>query len=116
EPIGAWTRTLDHYEAMRRLQAAGVPSGAALDAGELLRDEHVAARRGFEYVDTPGAGSTPYPRPAFRLSGTPVPVKRPAPAFGDANRDVLEGLLGLSSEEIEALAAAGVTSDEPVAA
>jgi crotonobetainyl-CoA:carnitine CoA-transferase CaiB-like acyl-CoA transferase len=116
DPIAAWTRSRTHYEAQAALQAAGVPAGAVLNAVELLADPHVVARRGFEYVDTPCVGPTPYPRPAFILSGTPVPLERPGPPFGGANAQVLRGLLGLDAATIASLYAGSVVADEPVAA
>ncbi|MBE0611662.1 MAG: CoA transferase, partial [Dehalococcoidia bacterium] len=91
----------------------GVPAGAVLNALELLSDPHVTARHGFEFVDTPGVGPTPYPRVAFLLSETPVPVSGPAPGFGEANDDVLGDLLGLSENEIHDLGLAGVVAREP---
>ena len=111
--IAGWTRQRTHYEAQSALQAAGVPAGAVLTALELLRDPHVVARSGFEYVDTPGVGPTPYPRVAFRLSETPVPVSGPAPALADGNEYVLGGLLGIPLAEVEGLERAGVIAREP---
>jgi crotonobetainyl-CoA:carnitine CoA-transferase CaiB-like acyl-CoA transferase len=113
EPIAAWTRQRDHYEAQEALQAAGVAAGAALDAAELLRDPHVLARRTIAYVETPGVGPTPCPRVAFTLSETPAPPERPAPAFAEANGYVLRELLRLPEDEVERLLAAGVISATP---
>jgi len=103
EGITGWTSRRGHVEAQDMLQAAGVPAGAALDALELITNPHVDARHGFEYVDTPGVGDTPYPRPAFVLSGTPVPISGPAPAFAEANDYVLRDLLGYDGERIAQL-------------
>jgi crotonobetainyl-CoA:carnitine CoA-transferase CaiB-like acyl-CoA transferase len=115
EAITAWTKQRPHYAAQSALQAAGVPAGAVLNALELLSDPHVIARNGFEFVDTPGVGPTPYPRVAFLLSETPVPVSGPAPGFAEANDYVLGGLLGLSRNEIQYLELAGVVAREPAA-
>jgi crotonobetainyl-CoA:carnitine CoA-transferase CaiB-like acyl-CoA transferase len=111
--ISRWTQLRTHYEAQTTLQAAGVPAGAVLNALELLRDPHVLHRHGFEFVDTQGVGPTPYPRVAFLLSDTPVPVSGPAPGFGEANEYVLGGLLGLTPNEIHDLRLAGVVANEP---
>ena len=111
--IEAWTGRRTHLEAQDALQAAGVPAGAVLHALELLANPHVRACEGFHYVETPGVGPTPYPRVAFRLSGTPVPVSGPAPAFAEANRYVLGEILGLDDARIAALEAAGVIASEP---
>lgn len=111
--ISAWTGVRSHYEAQDTLQAVGVPAAAVLNVVELLRDPQVLAYSGFEYVESPGVGPTPYPRVAFRLSGTPAPVSGPAPGFGEANRYVLGGLLGRDDASIASLLAAGVIADEP---
>jgi crotonobetainyl-CoA:carnitine CoA-transferase CaiB-like acyl-CoA transferase len=110
--IEAWTRGQDHYAVQQRLQRAGVAAGAALNALELLRDPHVVARDGFEYVETAGSGPTPHPRVAFRMSGTPVPLASGAPPFGNANEAVLDEL-GIAEDEREALYANGVLFNEP---
>jgi crotonobetainyl-CoA:carnitine CoA-transferase CaiB-like acyl-CoA transferase len=111
--ISSWTREKTHLEAQDALQAAGVPAGAVLDTGELLRNDHVVARHGFEYVEVPNVGPAPYPRPAFLLSGTPVPLVTPAPGFAADNDYVLKTLSGLSDADIAQLEAEGVTSHVP---
>src|SRR6185437_15806507 len=80
DPITAWTSQRTHIEAQDELQRHGVRAGAALNPLELLSNPHVLARHGLEYVDTPNVGLTPYPRMAFTLSETAVPVSGPAPA------------------------------------
>jgi len=73
----------------------------------------VRAYAGFENVETPGVGPTPYPRIAFQLSETPVPVSGPAPGFGEANDYVLGHILGLAAAEIADLRKSEVIADEP---
>lgn len=111
--ITSWTSELDHYEAMKRLQAAGVAAGAALDVAELFDDPHVSHRQYFQFVEQAESGPAPYPRVAFQLSRTSAPLRRPAPAFGEHNDYVYRRLLGLSALEVEDLYAQGVISREP---
>ena len=111
--VGGWTETLTAYEVQERCQGRGVPAGAVLDVGELMRDPHVVARHGFELVETADVGPTPYPRVAFTLSETPVPLDRPGPAFAGANDYVYRELLGLDETTIAGLTEAGVISREP---
>jgi crotonobetainyl-CoA:carnitine CoA-transferase CaiB-like acyl-CoA transferase len=113
EIIEAWTSTRTHYQAQEALQAAGVPAGAALNCLELLSDPHVVARHGFEYVPLANSGPAPYPRVAFTLSETPVPIRTAGPAYGGANRDLFAGLLGLSESEMDELERAGICPREP---
>ena len=90
-----------------------MPAGAALNCLELLSDPHVAARGTFEYVDVPNVGPSPYPRVAFTLSETPVPMQKAAPGFAEDNDAVLGELLGLSEAEIAELERAGVAPRVP---
>jgi crotonobetainyl-CoA:carnitine CoA-transferase CaiB-like acyl-CoA transferase len=114
ETITAWTSNRDHYAVQDILQAAGVPAGAVLNSRELLADPHVVARHGFEYVDVPDVGPTPYPRVAFRLSGTPVPITKAAPGFAEDNDAVYKGMLGLSADKLAELEAKLIVSRVPV--
>jgi len=111
--LEAWTSQRTHYEAQETLQAAGVPAAAALNCLEILSDPHVVARHGFEYVDAPGVGATPYPRIAFLLDETPVPISKAAPGFAEDNAAVYRDLLGLSDEELASLTDRGITPDSP---
>lgn len=113
--IAEYTSGLDHREVEARCQRAGIPAAAVLNAVELLEDEHVRARGGFEYVDVPGVGPTPYPRVAFKLSGTPVPITKAAPGFAEDNDYVYRELLGLSGDDIRALEEQQVITSEPIA-
>ena len=49
----------------------------------------------------------------WRSSGAGPCVLAPAPDFGQHNGEILGGLLGLSEQEQEALAAAGITATRP---
>jgi benzylsuccinate CoA-transferase BbsF subunit len=115
EPIERWTSGRSHYEAQRALQAAGVPAAAVLDALELLADPQVRARAGFEYVDVPGVGATPYPRVAFKLNGTPVPISKGAAGFAEDNDYVFRELLSMSPSDIESLESNRITTRVPLA-
>lgn len=114
--IGAWTAGREHHAVQERLQQAGVPAAAVLNAKELFSDPSVVARHGFEYVDVPNVGPTPYPRVAFTLSETPVPIEKPAPGFAEDNAYVYGELLGLSTEEMAELEAKAVISRTPMEA
>ncbi len=112
--ISEWTGAREHRAIQEALQAAGVPAAAVLNAKELLSDPHVVARHGFEYVDVPNVGPTPYPRVAFTLSETPIPIVKPAPGFAEDNDYVYGELLGLSRAEMAELEGQGVICRTPV--
>lgn len=92
---------------MRRLQAAGVPAGAAMSTGEVLADVHVAERGFYRAVVHPVIGPT-------RMEGVPWHAARmqladptAAPLFGEHTGEVLGEWLGMSEQEIEQAQAAG---------
>ncbi len=103
--IADWTRTLDRYEAMHRLQAAGVPAGVVQTAGDVVeRDPQLRHRQFLHPVAHPILGEFGHQVAPFRLSQTPA-HPCPAPAMGEANDYVATGLLGLSDEEFVTLIA-----------
>ncbi|MFN8558852.1 MAG: CoA transferase [Dehalococcoidia bacterium] len=112
--IAAWTVTLDHHEAMRRLQAAGVRAAAALTMRELHEDPHVRARRVLQPRIHPEMGPVPHTRVALKLADAPAAgPQRPAPCFGEHNELVARHLLGYSADVYATLMAAGVMADHP---
>ena len=104
--IAAWTSTRDQYQVMELLQAQGVPAGPVLNARGMLADPHLKARGYFEAVEHPpesGIGRRRYTGRGWKLSGSDVHIKAPAPGLGEANDYVLAELLGLSTLEMEQL-------------
>ena len=110
--LAAWARGRDGREAAAELQAAGIHAGPVLDAHDLLTSEHLRARGFYEDVDcSPACGSRPVIGRPYRLKG--AHVRGAAPLFGEANDDVLSGLLGLGEERIAELRRLGVIADAP---
>lgn len=111
--ISAWSASLDHHEATRILQDAGIPAFPVLDAKELLEDPHLNARDFFPVITHPDAGTYPFPGLPIRLSATPASYRRPAPGLGEHNDEVHAEILGMSGQEIASLAAADIIVYEP---
>ncbi|MBW2623831.1 MAG: CoA transferase [Deltaproteobacteria bacterium] len=111
--ISVWTAERDHIKVMDDLQAAGVPAGAVLDAAELTANEHLHARGFFWEIDHPEVGPKIYAGQPFKMSGTPLVLREPAPCLGQHNEYVLSELLGYSEEEITALKEQNVIGTEP---
>jgi crotonobetainyl-CoA:carnitine CoA-transferase CaiB-like acyl-CoA transferase len=110
--IAAWVRDRDAMEAATALQAAGVAAGPVLDARDLLTSEHLRARGFYEVVDCgPVCGRRPVIGRPYRMEG--AGVRGPGPAFGEANEEVLRGLLGFGDERMAALGALGVIAAVP---
>jgi crotonobetainyl-CoA:carnitine CoA-transferase CaiB-like acyl-CoA transferase len=106
--VAECTRQWEAYTLAARLRRAGVAAGVVQTNRDLLSDAHLRARHAFWVIAHALAGTYPYAAPPARLTDTPPRLRRPAPALGEHNRDILQGLLGLSAAELRELEASGV--------
>ena len=114
ELIASWTGEQDQMEAMHVLQRAGVIAAAVLNPKQVLLDPHLRERGFFQTVQHPDVGPKPVPRQlAARFSGFDAGAQAPAPKLGEHNREVLQGLLGLSDEELAQLEEQKIIGDTP---
>ena len=115
EMISSWTREQDQAEAMHLLQNAGVIATAVLNPKQVLLDEHLKSRNYFEEVDTGDPGARPVPKQiGAKFSGFQLDSARRAPKLGEHNKEILQGMLGLSDDELLKLEEEKVIGDEPV--
>ncbi len=117
--IGAWTAGRTKFEAMERLQGAGVPAGAVFDARDTHLNPHLRSRGLLETVEFPperGIGKRVIIGRPWRLSKTKVTVRGPAPTLGQHNREVLQGLLGYSDARYAVLEQDGIIGTSPTKA
>jgi crotonobetainyl-CoA:carnitine CoA-transferase CaiB-like acyl-CoA transferase len=117
EIIGHWTLGVSKIEAMERLQAVGVPSGAVLDGRDLHFNPHLQARGLLETVEFPKERQMGSKRPIigrpWHFSAMQPSIRGPAPTFGQHNREVLRDILGYDESRCETLEKAGVIVDKP---
>jgi crotonobetainyl-CoA:carnitine CoA-transferase CaiB-like acyl-CoA transferase len=90
------------------LEQAGVPCGPINTLADVFADPQVIARRLKIEMPHPEAGTVPLVASPIRLSGTPVQYRNPPPRLGEHTDSVLQGVLGLDQEEVEALREAKV--------
>jgi crotonobetainyl-CoA:carnitine CoA-transferase CaiB-like acyl-CoA transferase len=83
-----------------------IPAGPVNALEDLANDPHLKAIGFFRRADHPSEGGVVMAEPPLRFSQTPASITRLPPRLGEHGREIL-GELGLSSEEIEALAKAG---------
>ena len=96
------TRTKTTAEWLKILEEAGVPSTAINTVDKLFTDPQVAARNMLIDIDQPGMGKV-------KIAGNPVKMAsveadadhHPAPALGNATRDVLVNMLGWDEEKAD---------------
>ncbi len=110
--LAEWCAAHDAATLLARLDAARVPAGPIYNVADMLADPHFNARGLFETVEIDGA---PLKIPAIlpRLRRTPGATRWPGGALGEANDEVLGGLLGLDAATLDELRAAGVIATRP---
>jgi len=94
------------------LQDAGVPAGAVLSYRQLRRDPQVNARGMFREIVHPVFGLETRSASIWERGQAAPPLDRPAPCFGQHNREVLMGIVGLSAEAVDELERDGVIANE----
>ena len=108
--IGEWTETVTVAEACLLLEEANIPSTKIYSIADIANDPQFKARGMIREVDDPSFGTLLHPAPLPVMGGASAAgrIRWPGPAVGAHNIDVFGGLLGISTDEIERLAAEGV--------
>lgn len=107
--LEALFRTRTTAQWLELLRAADIPAGPLHTLESLLEDEHLNAVGFFERREHPSEGPVLNLRPPARWSRTPLETARLAPRLGEHSAEVLAEA-GYSLAQIDALAAAGVTT------
>jgi len=103
ERIEAWTRTLGKYAVTEQCQAAGVralPVQSAEDRVE--HDPQLRQREMYLEMEHLALGRHKVQNAPFTLSETPATNSLPSPMIGEHTQEIVEGLLGLSHDELRA--------------
>jgi crotonobetainyl-CoA:carnitine CoA-transferase CaiB-like acyl-CoA transferase len=104
--IGEWTRLHDKREAMEKLIAVGVPSGAVFDTLELQNEPSFEARGIMQTVHHHNGDYKMATWPV-RIDGKTVRLKG-SPALGQDSAQVLHDWLGIGATQVEKLRQEGV--------
>jgi crotonobetainyl-CoA:carnitine CoA-transferase CaiB-like acyl-CoA transferase len=99
-------RDRDAREGAARLQGAGVPASASLNATQLFEDDHLWTRGFYESVVGDDGEARAMVGLPWRWDGATRPSTA-APRLGANTVEVLRDLGGLSDGEIEALEGVG---------
>ena len=105
--IGAWTATRTSRNVLAALREADVPCGPIYSVADMFADPHFAARELFESVQVDGQ-DLQLPAIVPKLSTTPGATDWAGPALGAHNDEVLQGLLGMSQDEVDDLRGDGI--------
>ncbi|TDR93229.1 CaiB/BaiF CoA transferase family protein [Enterovirga rhinocerotis] len=102
--VADWVRTLTKEQVLAACSAGGVPCGPLNTIADIFEDPHFKARGNMVEFDDPRIGKVVLPAAVPRLSETPAELRFTGRPMGADNEDILGGLLGVSSEEIAAIA------------
>ena len=105
--IAQWTRTQPLRAAMATLQARGIPAGIVMNQADAFADPHLQSRQFFAESYQADCGTHLYPGPLYKMSATPLGIRRGPVMLGQDNEYVYRELLGYSAEEYAAFEAAG---------
>jgi crotonobetainyl-CoA:carnitine CoA-transferase CaiB-like acyl-CoA transferase len=102
--ISEWTKDKEKYEIFRTLQSLGIPAGPVTQPNDVLTDPHNIDRGLYEEHFHPSLeGSFKYPGPMFKMSETPLRIRKLYPTLGEDNEYIYKELLGYSDEEYSKL-------------
>lgn len=106
--VSAWTSTRAPEDVTRVLQAAGIPAFPSVTNRDLATDPHLLGRDLFVNLEHPEVGVRQHIGIPWKLHGSPLQVRRPAPCLGEHTDYVLRQILGRSQEETDQLRASGI--------
>ena len=109
DAIGSWTSARTVADALSVLDDAGVPAGPIYSAEDIIADPQYAARNMIQRFPVSN-GEEILPDVAFPgivpvIGGTSLPIRNLGPDLGAHTREVLEGVLGKSPDEVTAFIA-----------
>jgi formyl-CoA transferase len=106
DEIEAWTKTKSKQEVMEILNPLNIPCGPVLSMKELAEEPALRATGTIVEVDHPTRGSYLSVGNPIKLSDSPADVQC-SPLLGEHTNEVLEGVLGMTADAIEAARHAG---------
>ncbi|CAG7593217.1 CaiB/BaiF CoA transferase family protein [Rhodococcus opacus] len=105
--IGEWTIQHSREEALKVLDAAGVPSGPINTAADICSDEQYAARNMIQQFTVDTGEAEPkqvgFPGIVPVIGGKSLPIRSVGPDLGEHTREVLETVLGKTPEQIDSI-------------
>jgi crotonobetainyl-CoA:carnitine CoA-transferase CaiB-like acyl-CoA transferase len=104
-----WVGQADLADVLARLDAAEVPAGPVNSVRDLFADAQVRARENIVEILNPLGGTLAMMGVVPRLSATPGHIAAPGPVeVGAHNEEIYCGRLGLSRDDLAALAGRGI--------
>ncbi|MEE8443258.1 MAG: CoA transferase [Dehalococcoidia bacterium] len=117
EIISAWSKGLDKYDMMEKLQSVGVPAGPVFNAKETNLSPHYWERGFLEKVTWPperGMNTRVLMGRPWKLSNVPLKITEGVHTIGEDNTYVLRDLLGMEAAQYQELEKEAVIGDRPI--
>lgn len=112
--IAAWCAGRDVEELVATLVARGIPAARVTEPVKAPNNPQMRARGFVETFDHPIVGRHEVLGLPFRFASNPRPWYRtPSPTIGQHNKEVLQGILGMSDEQLEELESIAIIGVEP---
>jgi CoA:oxalate CoA-transferase len=106
--VQKWASQRTVEEVIHIMQKARVPCAPVVSVDQLLNDPHVAAREMIMDTELPNGERVSLPGIPLKLSLTPGKFIKAAPRIGEHNKEIYQGLLNFSTEELIELQQEGV--------
>jgi crotonobetainyl-CoA:carnitine CoA-transferase CaiB-like acyl-CoA transferase len=106
--VSEWTSARSRQEVIGLCDEAQVPAGPLNSISEIFEDPQFRARENIAFVKDERVGELAVPNVTPRLAQTPGRIDSLGPSLGSHNDEVLRGMLGVTEERMNELAAAGV--------
>jgi len=111
DKVKPWFRLQTSLEIVEQCQLWRIPAASLNDIQSLLKDPQLKARHFWQLLDHPKAGAFPYASFPFRLSATPLTLKR-APLPGEHNAEILLDSLKIAERKTGAGKSGAVVAKE----
>jgi benzylsuccinate CoA-transferase BbsF subunit len=103
--VTAWTSDGDEWAIAEQLQAPGIAAAPVMDIRDVAEDPHMNERGFFVQLEHPEVGRQKHAGIPWKLSDTPLAVRKVAPCMGEDNEYVIRDLLGRSQTDYKRLVA-----------
>jgi len=108
ETVAAWTSTLPRAELLKVCEAGQVPCGPVYAIDEIFEDPQYNARGNILHLESSRVGKLALPNLVPRLTETPGRVRWAGASLGAHNKEIYQGRLGLSDQDMERLHDLGI--------
>jgi len=103
-----WVSERTKQEIFHKGQKERVWLGPIYTVDELFNDPQYVARKHFEKIEHPVAGTLTYIGAPYKMKETPWQLKRPAPRLGEHNEEIYCGVLGYEKSDLVRLRESGI--------